>query len=102
MSKLGNKTTKGVRSLSRGTKVLNMLDLIVSKPRPIRLGEICKGLGIERATAYQQLKTLTDSNWLEIRMDGGYQLSNHAINERIIIKEKYEVKKFSCCVCRFT
>ena len=33
MSKLGNKTTKGVRSLSTGTKVLNMLDFIASKPR---------------------------------------------------------------------
>jgi len=91
-----------------------MLDFIASKPRPMRLGEICKGLGIARATAYQQLKTLTDANWLEIRMDGGYQLSNHAIavsamalrhmkvDERTIIKEKYEAKRFSCCVCRFT
>jgi hypothetical protein len=40
MLKPGNKTIKGVRSLSTGTKVLNMLDFIASKPRPMRLGEI--------------------------------------------------------------
>jgi DNA-binding IclR family transcriptional regulator len=73
-------TPGGVRSLSTATKVLTMLDFIASKPTPMRLSDICKELKMARATAYQQLKTLTDADWLELREDSSYQLSPHVIS----------------------
>ena len=81
MTKSDSETTLGgVRSLSTATKVLKMLDFIASKPTPMRLSEICTELKMARATAYQQLKTLTDADWLELRDDSSYQLSPHVIS----------------------
>ena len=81
MTKSGSETTPGgVRSLSTATKVLKMLDFIASKPNPMRLSEVCSELKMARATAYQQLKTLTDADWLELRDDSRYQLSPHVIS----------------------
>ena len=81
MTKSGSETMpRGVRSLSTAAKVLKMLDFIASKPTPMRLSEVCSELKMARATAYQQLKTLTDADLLELRDDGSYQLSPHVIS----------------------
>ena len=81
MTKSGSKTIpEGVRSLTTATKVLKMIDFIASRPKPMRLSEICTELKMARATAYQQLKTLINADWLELRADSSYQLSPHVIS----------------------
>tara|TARA_B100001057_G_C22867925_1_gene957417 strand:- start:3039 stop:3869 length:831 start_codon:yes stop_codon:yes gene_type:complete len=81
MAKSGSKViTGGVRSLTTATKVLKMIDFIASKQKPMRLSEICTELKMARATAYQQLKTLIEADWLELRDDSSYQLSPHVIS----------------------
>ncbi|ALG90895.1 MULTISPECIES: IclR family transcriptional regulator [Actibacterium] len=74
------KPTGGVRSLSTATKVLRMLDFIAGTDIPMRLSDICAGLKLQRATAYQQLKTLADAGWVELREDGCYQLSLRCVS----------------------
>ncbi|QPM90884.1 IclR family transcriptional regulator [Pseudooceanicola algae] len=66
---------KGVRSLSSAIKVLKMLDLVANNPEPSRFTDLQKQSGLLRSTVFQQLRTLVEAGYLDLRDDGRYQLS---------------------------
>lgn len=74
-----NSDEKGVRSLSTVIKTLAVLDVLAESPRPLKLAELNKVVGGNRATLYQKLATLMDAGWIELTEAGSYRLTLTAV-----------------------
>jgi DNA-binding IclR family transcriptional regulator len=70
---------RGVRSLSTVIKTLAVLDVLAESPRPVKLAELNKRIGGNRATVYQKLITLVDAGWVEMTDAGTYRLTLTAV-----------------------
>lgn len=66
------------RPLSSVLKTLKLLDLMAHSTKSLRLAEIARLAGGERATIYQRLHTLATSGWIEQLPDGAYRLTMRA------------------------
>jgi DNA-binding IclR family transcriptional regulator len=64
-----------VRSLSSTLKTLAVCDVVAASTRPLRLAEITRETGDQRAAVYQRLATLVEAGLLEQTADGAYRLS---------------------------
>lgn len=64
-----------VRALSSALKTLATCDVVASSARPMRLVEVAKAQGDQRAAVYQRLKTLIDAGLIEQTADGAFRLS---------------------------
>ena len=69
---------KGVRPLSSVLKTLAVLDAMAEARKSLRLVELARMLGAERATVYQRLVTLIEAGWVEQLEDGSFRLTMHA------------------------
>lgn len=74
-----NSDERGVRSLSTVIKTLAVLDVLADSSRPLKLAELNKLVGGNRATLYQKLVTLMDAGWVELTESGAYRLTLIAI-----------------------
>lgn len=70
--------SKGVRPLSSVLKVFALLDVLATARKPVRLSELARMVGGERATVYQRLVTLVEAGWVEQTEDGSFRLTMHA------------------------
>jgi IclR family KDG regulon transcriptional repressor len=68
----------GVRPLSTVIKTLEVLDVLASSPRAMKLPEIARAMALSRPTAYQRLLTLIEAGWVEQDEELRYRLSMHA------------------------
>lgn len=64
-----------VRALSSTLKTLAVCDLIAGSEKPMRLADIARQAGEQRATAYQRLRTLMDAGLVEQSADGVFRLA---------------------------
>jgi DNA-binding IclR family transcriptional regulator len=64
-----------VRALSSTLKTLAVCDVIASSAKPIRLAEVVRKTGDQRATVYQRLRTLIDAGLVEQGADGYFRLA---------------------------
>ena len=68
----------GVRPLSTVIKTLELLDVLASSPRAMKLPEIARAGGLSRPTAYQRLLTFIEAGWVEQDEELRYRISMHA------------------------
>ena len=69
---------RGVKPLASVLKTLEMLDFLGAAPGPMRLADVTRQLGGNRATLYQRLVTLVQAGWVEVDEQGQYRLAMHA------------------------
>ncbi len=69
---------RGVQPLASVLKTLEMLDFLGASPTPLRLADVTRQLGGNRATLYQRLVTLVNAGWVEVDELGQYRLAMHA------------------------
>lgn len=68
----------GVRPLGSVLKTLELLDFLGEAAAPLRLADIARQLGGNRATHYQRLLTLVQAGWVELDERGQYRIALHA------------------------
>jgi len=64
-----------VRSLSSTLKTLAVCDVVAASGKPMRLAEVVRQIGDQRAAVYQRLRTLVEAGYLEQMQDGAFRLS---------------------------
>jgi DNA-binding IclR family transcriptional regulator len=64
-----------VRALSSTLKTLAVCDVIAASPKPMRLAEVVKQIGDQRAAVYQRLRTLVEAGLLDQTADGAFRLA---------------------------
>jgi DNA-binding IclR family transcriptional regulator len=64
-----------VRSLSSTLKTLAVCDVIAASARPMRLADVVRQTGDQRASVYQRLITLVEAGFLEQMPDGAFRLA---------------------------
>jgi DNA-binding IclR family transcriptional regulator len=69
---------RGVQPVASVLKTLELLDFLGSSPGPLRLTDITRQIGGNRATHYQRLLTLMTAGWVEVDDAGLYRLALHA------------------------
>lgn len=70
-------TPRGVRPLSTVIKTLALLDVLAQARGALRLADVVRLAGGERATVYQRLITLKEAGFVEQLADGSFRLSLH-------------------------
>jgi DNA-binding IclR family transcriptional regulator len=64
-----------VRSLSSTLKTLAVCDALAASAKPMRLAEVARRTGDQRATVYQRLRTLVDAGFVEQTAEGAFRLT---------------------------
>jgi len=64
-----------VRSLSSTLKTLAICDVVAASSKPMRLPDVVKATGDQRAAVYQRLRTLVDAGFLEQTVEGAFRLA---------------------------
>lgn len=64
-----------VRALSSALKTLAACEALAASPRPMRLVELARSTGDQRAAVYQRLVTLIEAGLIEQTADGAFRLS---------------------------
>lgn len=68
----------GVRPIAAALKIFELLDFLGDAAAPLRLADITRLLGGNRATHYQRLLTLVQAGWVEVDERGHYRIALHA------------------------
>lgn len=71
-------TGGGVKPLASVLKTLEVLDFLGESAAPMRLTDMARELGGNRATVYQRLLTLVQAGWVEVDERGHYRIALHA------------------------
>ena len=64
-----------VRALSSALKTIATCEAVAASPRPLRLIEVARSTGDQRAAVYQRLVTLIEAGLIEQTEDGCFRLS---------------------------
>jgi len=64
-----------VRALSSTLKTLAVCDVIAASPKPMRLPDVVRATGDQRAAVYQRLRTLVEAGLLDQTPDGSFRLA---------------------------
>jgi DNA-binding IclR family transcriptional regulator len=64
-----------VRSLSTTLKTLAVCDIVAASAKPVRLADVVKATGEQRAAVYQRLRTLLEAGFLEQTPEGAFRLA---------------------------
>ncbi|HEX2890576.1 IclR family transcriptional regulator [Vineibacter terrae] len=64
-----------VRALSSTLKTLAICDVVAASPRPMRLPDVVRATGDQRAAVYQRLRTLVEAGLLDQTPDGAFRLA---------------------------
>ena len=64
-----------VRALSSALKTIATCEALAASPRPMRLVELARSTGDQRAAVYQRLITLIEAGLIEQTADGAFRLS---------------------------
>lgn len=64
-----------VRALSTTLKTLAVCDVVAASPTPMRLPDVVKATGDQRAAVYQRLRTLVEAGFLEQTAEGAFRLA---------------------------
>jgi DNA-binding IclR family transcriptional regulator len=64
-----------VRSLSSTLKTLAVCDVVAQSRKPVRLSDVVRATGDQRAPVYQRLRTLVEAGLLEQTPDGAFRLA---------------------------
>lgn len=78
MSEIRDAAGGGVKPLASVLKAFELLDFLATSRTPMRLAEIARGIGGNRATVYQRLLTLSQAGWVEASEQGFYRLTLRA------------------------